>query len=40
MKWVGFLVVLALVAAGLWYFGILAEVAKPFEGWLRWIGAR
>jgi hypothetical protein len=39
MKWVGFLVVLALVFVICWYTGLIKEIASPFQAWLRWIGA-
>jgi hypothetical protein len=38
MKWIGFLVFLALVVGICWYFGLFTEVAKPFKAWMRWIG--
>jgi hypothetical protein len=40
MKWIGFVVVLALVIAVCYYAGLLKEIAGPFKAWLRWIGAQ
>lgn len=39
MKWIGFVVVLAVVIGVTWYTGLLKEIAEPFKVWLRWIGA-
>lgn len=38
MKWVSFVLVLIVAAWAAWYFGLLKDVAKPFEAWAKWIG--
>jgi hypothetical protein len=40
MRFLGFLVILALIGVGLWHFGVLQDVGGTFDGWMRFIGAR
>jgi hypothetical protein len=38
MKWLSLLLVIVLVAVGLWKFGLIQEFLKPWAGWANWIG--
>jgi hypothetical protein len=38
MKWVSFVLVLVVAAWVSWYFGVIQEVVKGFEDWLKYIG--
>jgi hypothetical protein len=38
MKWWGILLVLAVVLAVAWFFGLLQPVLGAFDAFLRWLG--
>lgn len=40
MKWIAFLVVVALTITILWYFRVIQDIGGTFDTWLKWIGYR
>jgi hypothetical protein len=40
MKWVSFIVVLAVVVVLMWRFKVFHSIGGAFDDWLHWIGAR
>ncbi len=38
MKWLAFLVLVAVVAVALWKYGYVEEFLGPWWAWAKWIG--
>lgn len=38
MRWIAFVVVVALTITLLWYLGVLKDIGGAFNDWMRYIG--